>query len=338
MEFTARPFTDERRLEAARPALQQAAAQLGSNKPVILDRRTDAQPLLLIALPRNGAPSPQLTQRAGAQIDLETGVTHAEVFGAEDFLFIFQALNSASLTLLTGEVRVDADGPMAEDIPLQLRLDRPAGPVLQCDPRVITQPVIDAKLTNAIESAVVIRDLRAAAVGATDVPIQTDGLAPDIRLAPGASCAVRMTLQGPVTAPPQPIDLHQSDISVEPDRQAIWDLVFDRHTEAKLTRDVNVRAVPELFHNAARPDDEVFEFRVSIENGDPAVITKDNLKVTTKRRVPIIPLLTGESLPPWRYRTETAWNSGGLGVSKWRETDVDSISPVPTLPGELPED
>jgi hypothetical protein len=37
-------------------------------------------------------------------------------------------------------------------------------------------------------------------------------------------------------------------------------------------------------------------------------------------------------MPPIRYRTETWWGSGGIGVSQWREADATILFPVKTAP------
>jgi hypothetical protein len=39
-------------------------------------------------------------------------------------------------------------------------------------------------------------------------------------------------------------------------------------------------------------------------------------------------------MPPIRYRTETWWASGGIGVSDWRETSTTFLLPVKTAPAE----
>ena len=49
-------------------------------------------------------------------------------------------------------------------------------------------------------------------------------------------------------------------------------------------------------------------------------------------QVPIEPLLSDKPVPPIRFRTETWWQSGGIGTSPMRETDSRRLLPVKTPP------
>ncbi|MGV9870777.1 hypothetical protein [Rhodococcus koreensis] len=332
MEFTAKPVTDQDRLTAALPTLVAAAKSRGSTNPIRLNPFRDAQPVLRLALPRAGAPTPELTVRKGTDIDLELGLFHAETFTEDDFREVFAALNGSSITLLRGNITIGADGPEPEDIPLELRLDRPVGDVLLFEPGPVTQPITEARLTNVIESPVIIHGVRIFATGSTTrVPLAVSDLPADGRLAPGASADVRLTFPSLVTDPDLICVLDQSKVVVEPNRSAIWNLVFDRLTEARLKQNVQVRAHPAMFRDDTRPDDEVLEFIVAIEKGDTVVLTPTKLDVTAKVTMPIVPFLTTELLPPPRYRTQTTWKSG-IGVSDWTVAEFGIITPVRTPP------
>jgi hypothetical protein len=331
IEFTAKPVTDQDRLTAALPTLVAAAKSRGSIKPIRLDPFPENRPLMFLALPRNGAPSSELTERKVTEI--EPALFHAETFTEEDFRVVFAALNGASLTLLRGEIRVGGSGPESQDIPLELRLDHTTGDVLLFEPGPITQATTKARLTNTIESPVVVHGLRVTATGSsTSVPLDISGLPPDGRLAPGASCDVALTFPSPATDSDLTLVADQSGVVVEPDRTAIWNAVFDRLTEARLKQNIRVRAYPPMFVDPSRPDDEVLEFNIEIEKGDTVTLTPSVLEVTAKVAMPIVPFLINETLPPPRFRTQTTWSSGGVGVSDWKAAEFGNITPVRTLP------
>jgi hypothetical protein len=78
----------------------------------------------------------------------------------------------------------------------------------------------------------------------------------------------------------------------------------------------------------------VAAFVVTVEHGGSVRLTETELKGTTTVRVPMEPLITGAPVPPIRYRTETWWGSGGIGVSPSREVDGNILLPVKTAPAK----
>lgn len=334
VEFSARPVTEESRLSAALPTLEADAQASGATVPVRLEVLPEAQPALRLALPQNGAPSTALTERPAALIDLERGLTHAETFGLEDFRLVYEALFGASLSLLRGEVRIAAGGETPEDIPLELRLDRTAGGVLALVPGQAKPDGISARLTNVIESTVRVDHLTAMALcGADRVVLRVEGIAAGTQLAPGAGLDVRLAPESPLPAAGfDVIRLDETGVVAEPDRKVMWDLVFDRSVQAHLTRNVTVEAVPALFLSPDRPGDRVAAFVVTVEHGGTVRLTEDHLSAATTVRVPIEPLVSGVQAPPIRYQTETVWQSGGVGVSPWRQTEHTILLPVKTVP------
>jgi hypothetical protein len=334
LEFQARPVVDSDRLDAARPQLETAARERGGTGALDLEIMPDPQPVLRLALPQNGVPNPAMTVRSDADIDLETGVAHGETMSIEDFQLIYQALFGGSLTLLRGEVRAAMSGGDPEDVPLELRIDKTAGDVLNASPGAATAEGLKYSLTNAIESPVRI-DRVAAAVSVGDklIPLRVEQFTAGQRLAPGASIEVVLVAPEPIQSPgPNTILFDQSDVAVEPDKLAIWNLVFDRSAAAQMTRSVTAEAVPLLFSSLDRPGDRVAAFVVTVEHGGTVRLTEAEFKGTTTVRIPIEPLITGAPVPPIRYRTETWWGSGGIGVSPWRETDGDILFPLRTAP------
>jgi hypothetical protein len=333
LEFQAQPVIDADRLEAARPQLEAAARQRGGTGTLDLEIMPDPQPVLRLALPENGVPNPAMTERSDADIDLETGLAHGEVMSVEDFQLVYQALFGASLTLLRGEIRAAISGGDPEDVPLELRIDKTAGDVLTAAPGTATPEGQGYVLTNAIESPVRIDRLAAAIVADKAIPLRVEQLTAGQRLAPGESVQVVLVAAEPIPAPgPDAIVFDQSGVAVEADPQAIWNLVFDRSAAAQLTREVTVEAVPLLFSSPDRPQDRVAAFVVTVEHGGTVRLTETELKGTTTVGVPLEPLITGAPMPPIRYRTETWWGSGGIGVSDWRETFTTILFPVKTAP------
>ncbi|MCT9010796.1 hypothetical protein [Streptomyces rhizosphaerihabitans] len=334
MEFSALPVTDQIRLKEALAGLEDDARRMGAVDPVRLEVLQEAQPILRLALPQDGAPGSELTERDGALIDLEREVTHAETLKFADFQLVYQALFGASLSVLRGEIRVGAGGGPQEDIPLELRLDRTAGEVLALEPGAVAEGRIAARLTNVIESVVHLEQPTAVALCGTDrVALRIEGLQPGLRLAPGEGADVQLVPRTPLPgAGFDAIHLNESGIVAEPDRKVVWDLVFDRSVEARLTREVTVEAVTALFAGPVGSTDRVAAFVVTLEHGGSVRLTEDQLAASTTVSVPVEPLLTGAQAPPIRYRTETLWQSGGIGVSPWRETDNTILLPVKVVP------
>ncbi|MDI5908849.1 MULTISPECIES: hypothetical protein [Streptomyces] len=334
MEFSASPVTDQIRLKEALPSLGDDARKMGAVDPLRLEILQEAQPILRLALPQDGAPAAELTERDGALIDLEQGVTHAETLKFADFQLVYQALFGASLSVLRGEIRVGADGGPQEDIPLELRLDRTAGEVLSVEPGAVAEGRIGARLTNVIESAVRLEQPTAVALcGANRVALRIEGVQPGLQLAPGEGVDVQLVPRTPLpTVGIDSIHLNEQCIVAEPDRKVVWDLIFDRSVEARLTREVTVEAVAALFAGPVGSTDRVAAFAVTLEHGGSVRLSEGRLTATTTLSVPVEPLLTGVPAPPIRYRTETLWQSGGIGVSPWRETDHTIILPVKTFP------
>jgi len=295
----------------------------------------DPQPLLRLALPQNGAPSSAMTERPNADIDLEAGLVHVETMGVEDFQLVYQALFGASLTLLRGDVRAAMSGGDPEDVPLELRIDKTVGDVLNVAAGAATLQGLEYRLANAIESAVRIdRFAATAVVGEKRIPLRIDRLAAGQRLAPGEKVDILLVAPEPIPAPgPDAIVFDQSDVAVEPDAQALWTLAFNRSAAAQMTRPVTVEAFAVLFSSPDdRPNDRVAAFVVTVEHGGTVRLTETELKGATTVRVPIEPFIDPKiPMPPIRYRTETWWGSGGIGVSEWREANGTILVPVKTV-------
>ncbi|MGA4844266.1 hypothetical protein [Streptomyces sp. G45] len=333
-EFFARAVTDPRRLEQARPALEERARTDGATAPVRLEVLSEAQPVLRLALPEGGAAPSALTYRPGALIDLELGVTHAETLKYDDFRLVYEALLGSSLSLLRGEVRIGAGGDQPEDIPLELRLETMVGDALTLTLGDVRPDRITGTLANGTESPARIDRLSASAViGEREVPLRIDGLAGGRRLAPGEQAEIALVPGETLPAGgPDRLVLDQSGVVTEPDRQAVWDRVFDRTADPQLTRRIQVEAVASMFTAADRPADRVTAFVVIVENGGTVRLTESELSAATTVRTPIQPLLTGVPVPPLRYRTETWWQSGGIGESPWRQTSATILVPVRSVP------
>jgi hypothetical protein len=140
-----------------------------------------------------------------------------------------------------------------------LRLDRTAGETLRVAAQPISLPTTQVRLTNQIESVVQLNKLRITAAGpgpSVGTPVEISGLPADSRLKPGESCD--LTVQ--FSSPPDPetvLVVDQSQVLSEPDRNAIWNLVFDARSEENLTREIKVHAPPSMFVSPDRPDDSV---------------------------------------------------------------------------------
>ncbi|WP_338682111.1 hypothetical protein QD712_06620 [Streptomyces acidiscabies] len=333
-EFFARAVTDPRRLEQARPTLEDRARADGAVRPVRVAVLPEAQPVLRLALPEGGAAPSALTSRPGALIDLELGVTHAETLKYGDFRLVYEALLGSSLSLLRGEVRIGADGDQPEDIPLELRLENMVGDALTLTLGEVGTDRITGTLANGTESPARVDRLGVSAVlGDREVPLRVEGLAAGRRLAPDERAEIVLVPGEPLPAGgPDRIVLDQSGVVTEPDRKAVWDRVYDRTADPQLTRAIQVEAVASMFTALDRPTDRVTAFIVVVQNGGTVRLTETELSAETTVRTPIQPLLTGVPVPPLRYQTQTWWQSGGVGESAWRETSATILVPLRTAP------
>jgi hypothetical protein len=330
MEFQARPVVDKNRIQAALEKLGAAATARGAVGPVELEVFPEVQPTLRLALPGNAG---ALTARPDTQIDLELGLVHSETFSLSEFQSIHEAMFGASLTLLRGEVRVDAGGA-PEDVPLELRFDRTVGQLLRIDVEPAAGGQFAATMTNAVESPVRIDSLRITGLlDAAPIDLTVSGLVAGQELAAGAAVSIRLQ---PADPPPDgalltAIAIDESGVSPRPDSQAIWDVIFDAKAGGSLTRTITVQAVPALFTPGGDPD-EVVAFVVTVRGGGSVTVTATELKATLDIAVPLVPLLTGTPAPPIEYQTQSVWGSGDIATSPWRAADSTILFPVRTKP------
>ena len=255
--------------------------------------------------------------------------------GQDDFQVLYQALFGASLALLRGEIRAAMSGGNPEDIPLELRIDKTVGDTLDVTAGQATSEGLPYRLKNVIESPVRIDSLGAvAAVGDKRIPLKVVQLSAGQRLAVGESLDILLVAPEPIPSPgPDAILFDQSNITVEVDAKAIWNLAFDRTAAAQITRPIKVQAFPILFAGPEGSNNRVAAFNVTLEHGGSVTLTESKLEEMTTVRQPFEPLVNPDAkAPPIRYRTETIWGSGAIGVSELRETDASTVFPVKTVP------
>jgi hypothetical protein len=161
----------------------------------------------------------------------------------------------------------------------------------------------------------------------TDIDLETG-------VAHGETMSIEVVLVAPepIQSPgPNTILFDQSDVAVEPDKLAIWNLVFDRIAAAQMTLSVPAEAVPLLFSSLDRPGDRVAAFVVTVEHGGTVRLTEAEFKGTTTVRIPIEPLITGAPVPPIRYRTETWWGRAESASARGVRPTATSCSPSEQL-------
>jgi hypothetical protein len=145
------------------------------------------------------------------------------------------------------------------------------------------------------------------------------------------SCQLDVHLPTPLPDPPPDLTFDQTRLTCDPARDAIWTLIFDSRSASGLTRPVKAHAVPEMFATADGAD-AVLIFVVIVETGDSASLSPGNLDSDLRVQLPLKAMLAGTALPPIRYRTETHWRSGAIGISDWRETNATILIPTRTAP------
>jgi hypothetical protein len=116
VEYVATPQTQYERLRAAEAALQPTPNSKVTFEPLLVE---EAQ--LWLSLPGGGSNGPY-QQRTGVLVDLRNGLRDRLRLTLDEFQQFYAALFNTSLTLLTGDVRLDLDGTNREHIPFEARV------------------------------------------------------------------------------------------------------------------------------------------------------------------------------------------------------------------------
>ncbi|MFZ1911915.1 MAG: hypothetical protein WAU30_06105 [Propionicimonas sp.] len=314
--FAASPTVSDRRLEAASAQLATRISGVGGTPLGVLDLQpllADSSRLTLrVSLPGSAGSTTTLPD---ALIDLRAGLQAGFEVPLTQFQSMFDALHSANPHLLIGEVEVRLDRPdrPAEQIPLSVRMDDLAGPVLDISLAAGATPGRHhATILNAIESPVRMAGVEAF-LPQPDGPLACllEGLPdplPD--LAAGASLMADVVPGSPPQAPDIEPVVTVTGVSVLPDAPAIWESICE-DTTSHISREVTVKAPPQLFAAPADGSSAIIELVVElggITGGLTQTISLNEAATqqVTSIAVPIADLvLRREDTGSYRYRVTT---------------------------------
>ncbi len=291
-----------------------------------------------LALP--GASGGGLVERSAAQIDIRTAVITAETLRLADFQTIYVALLGGAVAIMKGEIRAELRPGEFERIPFDGRFDRMNGELMTATVTDGDQPGhFTIQLTNAIESPLEVTTLAASLLtgeiesDATMIP----GAPLPQRLAPGESLTVTVTPKTPFSGP-LPIGLTVeplldfAGVRVVPDREAIWNTIFDTSTAVETRRTVHVKLYPFMFDAPSGEEAErAMAVIVQFESGTSVELTPDKLEGEVSLSAPIGDLvLRHGNVGGYRYKTQIIRRSSRPVDAEWRSDNADLL--IPLLP------
>jgi len=278
--------------------------------------RVDLQPLIAdssrLSL-RLALPGEDAQDVPSAVIDLRTVLRTGIEVPLGRFQRLFDALQGGGAAVLTGEVEVRLDHPdrPAEKVPFEARFDDLAGDAV--DVAVTPRPDgtgFDVSVVNACESPV---RLDSATARTSTGMVTVEGMPPAdaVPLAPAAQAGLRVA----ASAETPVVDV---DVTVLPDRAAIWDAVCDE-TTSFLQRQVTVRT-PSVMFDVAQG---VIEVTVEIGPAAGGLTSTVTLRPDTLETVATVPVPFGdvvvekEDAGSYRYRV-TAVRADRISEGDWK--------------------
>ncbi|MFI5959349.1 hypothetical protein [Cryptosporangium sp. NPDC051539] len=337
--FTAVPFVDPGRLDAAVPALRPllpGSLPSGVTGPVHQALQVpDGAVTYTLSIPsRTGSTGAQ--PRPTAFVDLRTGIVDTLTMAMADFRPVYQAL-FADTELFRGDVAVRVGSLNTEHVRLIARISRTSGPpVLDVAGTPAGPGRVHVRLTNRIESPVTVNTLAARLTG---LPAQVGAVAPPLPalLPPGSGLDCDVVAPVPEgTAPEAVIDL--GGVVVNPEPHAVWDAVVVSAAPAVYRFPITLEVFASAFAGADRAVELIVDFRagtnVSVQ------VTSDQLRegaikvsVPVDLAMPLVDwLVNASSLNEYQYRV-TAVRLTGTATGPWvrRQSSILPIQVVPLV-------
>jgi hypothetical protein len=345
-DYIALPTFDLDRLVAATEALQK---QVPPN--VLQTHKVEFEPLLVtgdieyrLTLPGQGAQT-----RPNALVSLTEGIQDTLTLSLLEFRAIFDALFTSGSSLFQGSVNVKLGEELLPPIPLDARLDDMEGPLFDSQEEAEAGGTVAVTLTNAIESPVRINSLKASLRRLDDLntpaeaPISAtiQALATPLELAPGASTLFRVVPNVP-TDGELDAELDTSDVTVLPDREAVYAAILDPTVLVQPVVDLTIQTVPALFQPVANAA-AIVAIEVLFDSGEIAQFTANTCTAaqTLCEQSLAIPLslrdfiVGGLSLGTYRYKVRVIRADGTLQEGEeWQTGNQDRLFiSVASLPG-----
>jgi hypothetical protein len=255
--------------------------------------------------------------------DLVSGWWVSESFSFDDLPDVYAILTTGAATsaLLRGRVDVTVDDDIHQ-VPVELRLDRPAIPPLSWTEKPGPGGSVTVTLLNVGDVELTIPVLPAWTDG---VPAPVTGALP-AKLAPGATLDL-------VVTPSQPgktdvtLDVSGVRVVVEPEQAVSQTL--DRRVE-RLPREVTLITTAKVFDTSGDDERDLADIGIQFEGVSGAVLlNKDTLQAKVAVPVPLEDWLLDRGLGSFNFRQTLVHASGSSRAdTDWRSTD-SNLLPLP---------
>jgi hypothetical protein len=266
-------------------------------------------------------------ERPQASVNLRSGIKDTLDLSLPEFQSVFDALFGAGLTLFTGEVALDLGDGAGESIPFAARLEDMTGDVVEFS-ATPEGAGVRVTIANAIESPISVKALPATLTrGGQSAPaaLANADFATPVTLAPGAAMQVVMT---PATPLPDgaatSVALDLSQISVAPDRAAIYREILDPSTPTAFSRTVHVVTGETRFSAGAEAPSRIV---VEFDGGGAVDLHPGHVEGDALVKRPISDfVLRHGSTASYRYRLQTLPSKGGAPViGEWQVASSDFL-------------
>lgn len=322
------PQTSPARLVSARKALAEHVPA-GSGVP-------ELRPAVHPATCRLELPGGALT--TSAPPDLVRGWWVSESFAFDSLRDVYAVLASgASSALLRGRVEVQV-GDVTHQVPVELRLDRPATPPLSWTERPGTDGVVLLTLRNEGDVDVSVPVLPAwIDVDGQQIAAIVTGALPST-LTPGATLELAVAVRPDDPLPPASVALEQLDVTLDltgvrvvvvPEKAV--EQTLDRRVE-RLPRMIKLLTTQGGLGQSGDPDKDLTAIGVQFEGVSSAVLLDHaTLQVDVAVPVPLLDWLLDRGSGAFRFRQILVHVSGSSqSETDWRSTD-SNLLPLPQL-------
>ncbi len=329
-EFTAIPTVDAERLVSARQALKKFLPPGAADVELMPISLEPSGLKLELKLPGSG-PLDELRDVPSALIDLECGASFQVQLTIDQLQRVRDALCGAEQGLLSGRVKASlcAGGAVVETIDVALRVEDAVGDVLDTTESSIDNgAALKVELRGAIESPVNLDRLKAvlvvrssdAAEGERIISAKIDDLGSPRpgRLSKGQvwSVAIRPDVSLEAGESLVRAEFNESDLTVEPAPDAVWEAIFDRRPPLGVSREITIEAIGGAF-DAAAPQ-PVTDLLVRFRSGEQIRLTAETPKGVVSQRVGVDDLVLGRANElEYEYQVTVVRGSSPPIVGEW---------------------
>jgi len=232
------------------------------------------------------------TQRPGAEIHFDLGITDEVELTRTEFERIFSFMQSPSMTGVAGDVEASLIGNLTAKVPVRLSLKENAGEILSHTYKgPIGGGLHRVTVGNRIESPVKIERLYPVTLGAGIVAYPDTS--PGQALAPGGEFDInyRLTPQNATVADISP----GLSLSIQADPLKLWPQLFKNQGYTSDTFKLKVSIDASYFGPPPPGKQQLTGVRVDFDDGQQVDLTSANLDDEIYLRIPLLPRLLGDT-------------------------------------------